>query len=301
MEKNLTLVVMAAGMGSRFGGLKQIEPVGPNKEFILDYSVYDAIKAGFNKVVFIIKEENYDLFRDTIGKRIEDKIKVEYTFQKLENIPKGVKIPEERVKPWGTSHAILSCKDIVKGNFVVINADDFYDRDAYMKAKAFFENAKKGEYGLIGYKVCNTLTENGSVKRGVCKQKDGYLTSMIESTVERKNGKIYMTPLSGGKEEIVEEDAPVSMNMFCFTDSVFDYLEKGLTKFFEDNKNNLEKCEYLLPQTIFEGIKEGFCKVLLVPTTSVWQGITYKDDKPKLVEGINKLIAEGKYPQNLWK
>ena len=301
MKKDLTLVVMAAGMGSRFGGLKQIEPVGPNNEFILDYSVYDAIKAGFNKVVFIIKEENYDLFRDTIGKRIEDKIKVEYAFQKIENVPSFVKIPTNRVKPWGTSHAILSAKDKVKGKFVVINADDFYDRDAYIKASEFFANAKDGEYGLVGYKVCNTLTENGSVKRGICKENNGYLTSMIESSVERKNGKIYMTPLEGGEEQEVDEEAPVSMNMFCFTDNVFSYLDKGLIKFFEDNKDNLEKCEYLLPQTIFEGIKEGLCKVRLVPTTSIWQGITYKEDKPNLVAGINKLIKEGKYPEKLWK
>lgn len=301
MNNDLTLVIMAAGMGSRFGGLKQAEPVGPNGEFILDYSVYDAIKAGFNKIVFIIKEENYELFRDTVGKRIENKVKVEYAFQKVTDVPEGVKIPEGRVKPWGTSHAILSCRNIVKGNFLVINADDFYDRDAYFKASEFFKNREKNEYGLVGYKVCNTLTENGSVKRGICKQENNYLTSMIESSVEKRGDEIFATPLLGGDEFKVNSDDLVSMNMFCFDDSIFSYLDRNLIKFFEDNKDNLEKCEYLLPDTVFKAIEEGYCKVRVVPTTSVWQGITYKEDKPKLVEGINKLIEKNIYPQDLWK
>lgn len=301
MKKDLTLVIMAAGMGSRFGGLKQAEPVGPSGEFILDYSIYDAILAGFNKVVFIIKEENYDLFRETVGKRIENKIKVEYVFQNFKNVPSSVEIPKTRVKPLGTSHAILCCKGKVKGDFAVINADDFYDRDAFVKASNYFKDSKDNEYGLVGYKVCNTLTENGSVKRGICKEENGYLTSMIESSVERVNGKIHAKALLDGEEFVIDDDTPVSMNMFCFKDNIFEYLEKKFTKFLEDNKDNLDSCEYLLPQTVFEGIKEGFCKVKLIKTTSVWQGITYKDDKPKLVEGINKLIKEEKYPQQLWK
>ena len=177
MKKNMTLVIMAAGMGSRFGGLKQVEPVGPNGEFIIDYSIYDAIKVGFNKVVFIIKEENYDLFRDTVGKRIEKEVKVEYVFQKQDFVPKGVKYPEDRTKPWGTSHAILSCKDNVDTDYLVINADDFYGRDAYEQAAKFLKGKHSdNEFALIGYQVANTLTANGSVKRGVWETKDHYLT-----------------------------------------------------------------------------------------------------------------------------
>ena len=165
----MTLVIMAAGMGSRFGGLKQVEPVGPNGEFILDYSIYDAIRAGYDKVVIIIKEENYDLFRETIGKRIEKKIKVEYAFQRIEDVPEGVKIPEARVKPWGTSHAILSAKKYVNEPFAIINADDFYGLDPYMKIKEYFDKESgNNEYAMVGYNVMNTMSENGSVKRGVC-------------------------------------------------------------------------------------------------------------------------------------
>ena len=182
----MTLVIMAAGMGSRFGGLKQVEPFGNNGEFILDFSIYDAIKAGFNKVVFIIKEENYNLFRNTVGKRIEDKIKVEYVFQKNNEIPNGYEIPNNRVKPWGTGHAILACKDIVKENFVIINADDFYGKESFQVASKFLsETHNKNEMAMVGYKVINTLTNNGSVKRGICEVNNSYLTKLIESSVQK--------------------------------------------------------------------------------------------------------------------
>ena len=183
MNKDLTLLIMAAGMGSRFGGLKQIEPFGPNGEFIIDYSIYDAIKAGFNKIVFIIKEENYAIFRETVGKRIEDKVKVEYVFQKLENIPKEFILPKDRVKPLGTAHAILASKNVIKENFAVINSDDFYGRDAFNVIANFLRNNDYNTYGLVGYKVINTLTENGSVKRGVCKTKDNLYASILSTIV----------------------------------------------------------------------------------------------------------------------
>lgn len=302
MEKNLTLVIMAAGMGSRFGGLKQIEPVGPNGEFIIDYSIYDAILAGFNKVVFIIKEENYELFKETIGSRIEKQIKVEYAFQRQTDIPKGFSVPSDRVKPWGTSHAILSAKNNVDGDFLVLNADDFYGRDAFLKASEFFKEKKDSlEYAIIGYKIKNTLTENGSVKRGVCEKENGYLTKLIESSVEEKDGVITASPLDGSTPFEIEASSPVSMNMFCFTKDIFDYLEKNLRKFFEDNKNDLSKCEYLIPDSVYQSIKEGIAKVRVIPTTAKWQGITYKEDKEKLVNEIATLIKEGVYPQNLWK
>jgi len=302
MKKNITLVIMAAGMGSRFGGLKQIEPVGPNGEFIIDYSIYDAIRAGFNKVVFIIKEENYEIFRDTIGKRIEKQIKVDYVFQDPRNIPKGVKAPKDRVKPWGTSHAILSCKDKVDTDFLVINADDFYGRDAYEVASKYLNGKHKdNEFALVGYKTANTLTENGSVKRGVCEEKDHYLTSIIESSVERKDGDIVASPLDGSKPFKVKDDSLVSMNMFCFTPKLFPYLDKNFKAFFDANKDDLTKCEYLIPESVFNAIKEGYATMEVLPTNAVWQGITYKEDKEQLVNSIKELIEKGEYPQKLWK
>lgn len=302
MKKDLTLVIMAAGMGSRFGGLKQIEPVGPNGEFIIDYSIYDAVQAGFNKVVFIIKEENFELFKETVGKRVEKQIKVEYVFQRQEDVPKGIEIPKERVKPWGTSHAILAAKNNVEGDFLVLNADDFYGRDAFVRASEFFSREHDGlEYAVIGYKIKNTMSENGSVKRGVCEEKDGLLTKIVESSVEKKDGKIIASPLDGSSSFEIAENAPVSMNMFCFTKDIFTYLEKHLEEFFEKNKDNLLKCEYLIPDSVYSNVLDGTAKVFVIPTTAKWQGITYKEDKEKLVLEINKLIEEKVYPQKLWK
>lgn len=300
MKKDLTLVIMAAGMGSRFGGLKQIEPVGPNGEFIIDYSIYDAVRAGFNKVVFIIKEENYDIFKETIGKRVEKQIKVEYVFQKQTDIPEGYDIGG-RTKPWGTSHAILSARNNVKGDFIVLNADDFYGSDSFMQASKFFSEEHPNEYAIIGYKIKNTLTENGAVKRGVCKAKDGFLTSLIESSVEDKDGHIIASPLDGREPFEINADDPVSMNMFCFRDDIFKYLGDHLKEFFEMNKDNLEKCEYLIPDSVYNMMEEGLVKVRVIPTTAKWQGITYKEDKERLVNDIQKLIDKGEYPQNLWK
>ena len=302
MKKDLTLVIMAAGMGSRFGGLKQVEPVGPNGEFIIDYSIYDAIKEGFNKVVFIIKEENYDLFRDTVGKRIEKKVKVEYAFQKQDTIPEGYDVPSDRTKPWGTSHAILSCMDNVDGDFLVINSDDFYGRDAYVEAVKFLNSDHTDrEFAVIGYKVANTLTVNGSVKRGVCESKDGYLTSIIESKVEEKDGIITCEPLDGSEPFTVDGNSLVSMNMFCFTKDLFPYLKDHFVEFLEKNKDDLSKCEYLIPESVFNAIEEGYATVKVVPTNAVWKGVTYREDKPELVAEINKLLEEGVYPQKLWE
>ncbi len=299
----MTLVIMAAGMGSRFGGLKQVEPVGPNGEFILDYSVYDAIRAGYDKVVFIIKEENYDLFRDTIGKRIESKIKVEYAFQKIEDVPEGVEIPVGRVKPWGTSHAILSAKKYVNEPFSIINADDFYGLDPYVKTKEYFDKVTdSNEYAMVGYNVINTMSENGSVKRGVCeKDSNGNLTSLIESSIEKNGDKIMATSLEDENNifEINENDL-VSMNFFGFKPSIFNYLEEEMIEFFENHKNDLDKCEFLIPTSVFKRIDEGKINVKVLDTDEKWYGVTYKEDKEDLVNAINKMIEEGKYPKNLW-
>ena len=237
---NKTLLIMAAGMGSRFGGLKQIEPIGPNGEFIIDYSIYDAIKAGFNKVVFIIKEENYDIFRETIGSRIENKIKVEYAFQKLDDIPEGCNLPDTRIKTLGTGHAILASRDLIKENFAVINSDDFYGRDAFFVASKFLDNTSNNNYGLVGYKVDNTLTVNGSVKRGVCNTTYGKLNKIIESSIIKENGIITASPLDGRNSFIMKNDDLVSMNMLLFTPSIYPYLEEKFKEFFEKNKNDLE-------------------------------------------------------------
>lgn len=298
-EKNLTLLIMAAGMGSRFGGLKQIEPVGPNDEFIIDYSVYDAIKAGFNKIVFIIKKENYDVFKETIGKRVEDKIKVEYAFQDLNDLPVGYTCPTERVKPWGTAHAILSAKNLINEPFAIINSDDFYGRDAYNTISNFLK--EENTYAVVGYHVINTLTENGAVKRGVCKVNGNKLEKLVESSVIKENGVITATPLDGSMPFEIKDDTYVSMNMLGFNPSIFPYIEKHFPKFLDENKDNILKCEYLIPDILSMATNNNYAKTLVIPTTAKWEGVTYKEDKESVVKAINELIEEGVYPQNLWK
>ncbi len=301
MKKDLTLVILAAGMGSRFGGLKQIEPVGPNGEFIIDYSIYDAIRAGFSKVVFIIKEEMYEIFRETVGKRIEGKIKVEYAFQKLEDVPSFVKIPATRTKPWGTAHAILACKNYVDSNFVMINSDDFYGKEAYLKIKEFFDNSNDPNcFSMVAFKVENTMTENGSVKRGVCEEENHYLTNIIESSIEKVGDKIIATPLDGRDSFEVKGSDLVSMNFFGFTNTMFKTLENGLKDFFIENENNLDKCEYLIPDVVFKEINEDK-KVYVLDSSDKWLGVTYKEDKDFVVNEIKKLIEKGEYPNDLWK
>lgn len=301
----MTLVILAAGMGSRFGGLKQIEPIDEYGHFIIDYSIYDAIREGFTKVVFIIKRENYDIFRETIGKRIEKKIEVEYVFQEIDNLPEGYSVPEGRIKPWGTAHAILCTKDKVDENFAIINADDFYGRDAYHVISKFMKNNNTHDnilrYAMAGYKVKNTLTENGSVKRGVCEEENGYLTNIIECKVEKVDSEIIATPLEGGNSFKVLEDAPVSMNMFAFTKDIFKYLEEGFPLFLDKHKEDIDTCEYLIPSVVFEEIENKIATVEVLKTNAIWQGITYKEDKEKVVKQIKKLVDNNEYPKDLWK
>lgn len=293
----MDLVIMAAGMGSRFGGLKQVEPIDLNGNFIIDYSIFDAIKTGFEKVVFIIKEENYDLFRQTVGKRIENKIKVEYVFQK------GLDILPNRIKPWGTAHAIMSCKDVVSNNFAIINADDFYGYDAFKTAASFLKslNANSTHFGLVGYQAKNTITENGATKRGVCKVENNKLTHIVESTLELKDNEIYATPLCGGETKVIDPNTTISMNMFCFTPKLFQYLVEEFPIFLEKNKQNLEKCEFLIPEVVDNLIKTNKVEVEVLKTSAVWQGVTYKEDKPKVVAEIQKLIKNNVYPKDLWR
>lgn len=306
MNKNITLVILAAGMGSRFGGLKQITPLGPNEEFIIDYSVYDAIKAGFNKIVFLIKEENYDIFKETIGARVEPHIHVEYCFQKNDNVPAAYKEKiKGREKPLGTAHAILCCKDNVAEPFMMINADDFYGRDAFVKGAEFLKNEtdeKPYPYGMIGYLVKNTITENGAVKRGVCNVENGHLTKLTESSVGRiESGKIMAKPLDETLPEFeVNEDDTVSMNMLLFTPSIFKYIEDNFEEFLEKNKEKLDKCEYLIPDILFKTIDENYATCKVIPTTATWYGVTYKEDAESVKEALKNLVETGEYPNHLW-
>ncbi|MDO4962558.1 MAG: sugar phosphate nucleotidyltransferase [bacterium] len=295
----MTLVIMAAGMGSRFGGLKQIEPFGPNGEFIIDYSIYDAIRAGFNKIVFVIRKENYDIFRKTIGKRIENIVEVEYAFQEFDTIPINVKLPESRVKPLGTAHAIACCKKVVDSNFALINSDDFYGYDALKKAYEFLNSNECN--GMVAYQIGKTLTENGSVKRGCCESINGYLTNIIESSVKKENDKIVASPLDGSKSFYLDSNDLCSMNLFCFKKDMIDYMYNNLEKFLENNKNNLENVEYLIPDVVLERIKLENFKLKIINTDSTWMGVTYKEDKKFVVERLNNLIELGEYPNNLYK
>ena len=293
----MTLLILAAGMGSRFGGLKQIEPIGPNNEFIIDYSVYDAKKAGFTKIVFVIKEEMYEDFKNTIGSRVEEYIDVEYVFQKLEDIPVNTKY--NRVKPWGTGQAILAAKDVINENFAIINADDFYGRNSFIKAYDFLKTHSDNEFGLVGYRAINTITLNGSVKRGVCIIEDGKLAGIEESSIEKQDDVIHCKSLIDDHEYDIEFNRLVSMNMLLFTPKIFKYLEKDFIDFFKNIKDK-EKDEFLIPEVVDKHIKNNDVTVEVIETDSNWYGITYKEDKQAVIDAINKLIEEQEYNHNLW-
>ena len=303
MNKDITLVILAGGMGSRFGGLKQIEPFGPNDEFIIDYSIFDAVKVGFNKVVFIIKEENFDVFKETIGKRIEPHVKVEYCFQRIDSIPVLTQIPNERVKPLGTAHAILCSREFINEPFAMINADDFYGRDAFAKAYEYLSKIDRSSnnYGMIGYKASNTLTENGSVKRGVCKvDNNDYLVSITESKVEREENIINAYPLNGNEPFVVNDNDTVAMNFLLFTPTIFKYLEEKFPIFLEKNKDNLITSEFLIPDVLTELVNEGTTTTKVINTSATWYGVTYREDVPGVRDAINNLVVAGEYNNNLW-
>lgn len=300
MNNDITLLILAAGMGSRFGGLKQIAPMGPNDEFIIDYSIYDAIEAGFDKVVFLIKEENYEIFKETIGSRVEPYINVEYCFQKNDNIPEGYTIPESRIKPLGTSHAILCCENKIHEPFMIINADDFYGRDAFIKGADFLRNAKGNDYGMVAYKIKNTITENGSVKRGVCEVDGTNLLKIIESKVQRVDGDIVAAPLNGSEPFKVSEDTTVSMNMLLFTPTIFEYIKRKFPEFLDKHKDDIDSCEFLIPDTLLEAIEEGYATTKVIPTNATWYGVTYKEDTEYVRQSLRKLVNEEEYPSNLW-
>lgn len=295
--KDKTLVILAAGMGSRFGGMKQTYPVGPNEEFIMDYSIYSAIKYGITKIVFVIREEYLDLFKSTIGARIAGKVKVGYAFQKLDDIPEGFEVPEGRVKPWGTAHAIYCARNEIEGNFGVITADDFYGDKAFEDlSKALDED----NYSVIGYHVADTLSENGSVKRGIIRSTEGIIEDIIESSCVLDGDKVKCTPLDTNKEEFyVEKDNSCSMLLNGFTPRILDKIGNVMKEEFEHNKDNLMDYEMLLPDIQSDSIKEGVV-IKDYPTDSIWVGMTYKEDAEYLKEFILKEINNGVYPEKLW-
>ena len=289
MSFDATLVVMAAGMGSRFGGLKQIEPVGPGGQAIIDFSVYDAKQAGFNKVVFIIKHEIEDEFKKIVGSRIEKMIDVDYAFQEIDMLPEGFTAPADRTKPWGTAHAIYCCRDVVKTPFAVINADDYYGKSAYKKMYNHLKE-QKGDFCMVGFRLENTLTENGTVSRGICEVENGVLKSVTERT------KIIDCKYTEDDLNWTElpKDSIVSMNMWGFTPDVFGYIEKDLNKFFAE-KINEPKVEYYLPTVVSNVIANGQKDVSVLVAEDKWYGVTYKEDKAGVVTALNEKINNGEY------
>lgn len=291
MSKNATLVVMAAGMGSRFGGLKQMEPIARDGRVLLDFSVYDAKKAGFNKIVFVIKEAIKEDFINIVGKRIEKIIDVEYVYQELYKLPDGFSCPETREKPWGTAHAILCCKDAVDEPFAVVNADDFYGRTAF---RAIYDELTRDsdDYCMAGFRLKNTLTENGTVARGVCVTKDGILESVTERTKINKD--CQFTEDDGKTWTSLSPDTLVSMNLWGFRPDIFSFIEKGFAEFLKDNINEAKK-EYYLPSVVTELIENDIKKVKVIPAEDKWYGVTYKEDKSLVVAAIEEMIEKGLY------
>jgi UTP-glucose-1-phosphate uridylyltransferase len=295
-----TLLVLAAGMGSRYGGLKQMDELGPGGESIIDYSVFDAIRAGFGKVVFVIRPSFAEAFKERFESRLKGKIETEYVFQELENIPEGFSVPEGREKPWGTGHAMLMAKDTIKEPFAIINADDFYGSRAYQSSLDFINNhPAENEYAMIGYPLKNTLSEYGSVSRGVCETDDKRLLKKIteRTKIGFENGKIFFYE-EDSKTELTGNE-PVSMNFWIFKPSFFIHLEDGFIRFLEERGNEM-KSEYYFNSCADRLIKSGEASTLVIDTDAQWFGITYKEDKPIVRESINKLIEQGQYPAKLW-
>ncbi|MBO4856047.1 MAG: nucleotidyltransferase [Bacilli bacterium] len=301
----MQLVILAAGMGSRFGGLKQMEPMDDYGNFILDYSIHDAIRAGFDSVIFIIKREHLEIFRETIGKRVEPLIKTEYAFQDLNDLPEGFKCPEGREKPWGTAHAILAARNLIKDNFIIINGDDYYGQETYEVAAKFLKSLpkdSKGTYANIAFDVANTLAESGSVKRGVCfYDENHYLTKMVESSVYKdEKGAIQAEPLDEKEKPFVCTPGQlVSMNLFAFSSDIIQKLWEQFPIFLKENIQNL-KAEFLIPEEVSRLVGEGKASLKLIGTPSVWYGVTYREDKPSVVKALKKLTDKGLYKKGLY-
>lgn len=304
--KKTALVIMAAGIGSRFGkGIKQLAPVGPNGEIIMDYSIHDALEAGFNKVVFIIRKDIEEEFRTVIGNRIEKIAEVEYAFQALEDLPEGFEKPADRTKPWGTGQAVLAAKKVISEPFMVINADDYYGKEAYVKVHDYLvqEQADDGmlHICMAGFRLGNTLSDNGSVTRGICHIEDGALTGVTETHDIYKTEKGAETRSEDNQVAELDVNSLVSMNMWGLTPEFMDILEKGFVEFLSEIKPGDIKKEYLLPEMIDRLIKAGKAKVDVLETKDTWFGVTYQEDKASVTEAFEKLVKDGVYPENLYK
>ena len=300
---NKTLVIMAAGMGSRYGSLKQIDPIGSEGSLIIDYSIYDAVQAGFNKVVFIIKKQDEEAFRNAIGNRIESKVNTEYVFQDINNIPEGYEVPEGRIKPWGTAHAILSCIGTVNEPFAVINSDDYYGPQAFREASAWIDKTDFTTdvlpFSMVGFQLKNTLTENGHVSRGVCvTDESGYLTEITERTkIIRRGEKVYYEDFEEPVE--LDENAIVSMNCWCFDPRILSNLSARFIEFFKTVKDNPLKSEFFLPFAVSDMLESKECNVQVLETTDKWFGVTYKEDRPIVVNALDNMKKAGIYPENM--
>jgi len=304
---NITLVIMAAGIGSRFGGgIKQLEPVGPNGEIIMDYSIYDALEAGFDKIVFIIRKDIEKDFREIIGNRIEKVANVEYAFQALDDLPEGFSVPEGRTKPWGTGQAILAAKDVIHEPFLVINADDYYGKEGFKKLHEYMveemnDDGEQMKMCMAGFILANTLSENGGVTRGICEvDQNGYLKKVTETyDIYRQPDRMHALTKDGAPT-FVSANQHVSMNMFGLPVAFLDELERGFSEFLANVKEGDLKAEYLLPTIVDQCIRTDKAKVRLLETQDKWFGVTYKEDKPAVVAAIQKLIADGVYPEKLF-
>ncbi|MDI6845373.1 MAG: sugar phosphate nucleotidyltransferase [Candidatus Saccharicenans sp.] len=303
----LTLVIMAAGIGSRYGGLKQVDPVGPNGELIIDYSLYDARRWGIERVVFIIRRDIEEIFKEKIGRRAEKHFEVSYVFQELHMaLPPGFKVPEGRKKPWGTGQAVLLCREVIPGNFLVINADDFYGYQAIKKLADYMRKAKEVDgyyhYAMVGYRLENTLSDHGHVARGICQiSADGYLTDLRERTKVQKFPDGIRYTEDGHTWLPLSPDDIASMNIFGLTPSIFPELEARFHKFLSDSRIDPVKSEFYIPEVIGALSREGKAKVRVLTTDEQWYGVTYQEDRPWVKEGIFRLIREGKYPEKLWE
>lgn len=299
--KKPTLVILAAGMGSRYGGMKQIDGVGNHGEPIIEFSIYDAKEAGFEKVVLIIKREHEELFKSCLTDRVSKHMEVAFAYQDMLNIPEGIEVPEGREKPWGTTHALLACKGVVNEPFAIINADDFYGKDAYKKIYNFLTTEVEDDhYGMVGYVCNNTLTDNGTVTRGVCEQEDGYLSHIVEiQKIARKDGHAIYE--ENGEWKDLPDDTLVSMNFWGFTPKIFDEVEGIFENFLKDAiKENPMKCEHVIPTAIGDLVKDKVCKVKMLSSEDQWFGVTYQEDKPLVVEKIQAMKDAGVYPDVLW-
>ncbi len=299
---SLTLLVLAAGMGSRYGGLKQIDPVGPGGETLLDYSVHDAVRAGFDRVVFIVRGDMEADFRDAVGRRIERRVAVEYCRQELEMVPGWFSIPPERPKPWGTGHAVLAARDAIGGNFAAVNADDFYGAGSYRKLAGHLRQAAdsgRGDYGMVGFRLRETLSDHGTVARGVCRSRQGLLEQVVELTRIAKSGEGAVHSDPRGPDHNLSGDELVSMNMWGFTPSIFDHLDRAFARFLRE-RGGEHGAEFMIPTLVNELVAAGRVKVRVLRSADSWFGVTYRKDRHRVTSRIRELVRGGAYPERLW-